>query len=58
MYGRQTVKIRCSKPEKVISANDGLVLESYSFLPDQGMLHIIINATNMQGTLGEIKLMY
>jgi hypothetical protein len=58
MYGRQTVKIRCCKPEKVISANDGLVLESYTFLPDQGMLHIMINATNMQGTLGEIKLMY
>jgi hypothetical protein len=58
MYGRQTVKIRCSKPEKVISAKDGLVLESYTFFPDEGMLHITINATNMQGTGGEIKLMY
>jgi hypothetical protein len=58
MYGRQTVKIRCRKPEKVISVNDGLVLESYTFLPDQGMLHIVLHGTNMQGNRGVLKLQY
>jgi len=58
MYGRQSVKIRCSKPEKVISANDGLIVESYSFLPDKGILQIMVHGINMQGSRGVIKLQY
>lgn len=58
MYGRQTVKIRCSKPEMAISTDNGLVVESYTFIPDQGMLHIILQGTNMQGNRGVIKLQY
>lgn len=58
MYGRQTVKIRCSKPEMVISVKDGLVVESFTFIPEQGMLQIIVKGTNMQGNRGIIKLQY
>jgi hypothetical protein len=58
MYGRQTVKVRCSKPETVISADNGLVVESYTFIPDQGMLHIVLHGTNMQGNRGVLKLQY
>jgi len=58
MYGRQTVKIRCNKPEKVISVSDGLIVDSFAYLPDKEMVHIIIKATNMQGTRGEIKILY
>ena len=56
MYGRQTVNIRCSKPEKVVSDTEELVVESYTFHPDQGMLKIVLQASNMQGTYGVIKL--
>ena len=58
MYGRQTVKIRCSKPEMVISVNDGLVVESFTFIPEQGMLQILVKGTNMQGNRGIIKLQF
>jgi len=58
MYGRQTVKMRCSKPEKVVSVTDGLVVESFVYLPGEGMVQIVVKATNMQGTRGEIKLLY
>jgi hypothetical protein len=58
MYGRQTVKIRCSKPELVISVNDGLVVESFTFIPEQGMLQILVKGTNMQGNRGIIKLQF
>ena len=58
MYGRQTVKMRCGKPENVVSITSGLVVESFIYLPDEGMLQIIIKASNMQGTPGEIKLLY
>jgi hypothetical protein len=58
MYGRQTVKIKCDKPKKVISSDDGLIVESYLFLPDQGFLEIIVLGINMQGSRGVIKLLY
>lgn len=58
MYGRQTVKIKCNKPEKVISADKGLIVESYSFLSEQDMLQIILHGTDMQGSRGIIILQY
>ena len=58
MYGRQTVKIQCNKPEGVVSQTDGLVVENFDYLADTSRLLITVKAANMQGTSGEIRLQY
>jgi len=58
MYGRQPVRIRCINPENVVSVSDDLKVESHKYLHDQGMLQIILRATDIQGSRGVIKLQY
>ncbi len=58
MYGRQTVKIRCNQPEKVVSLSGGLTVECFVYFPEDKMLHVTISAINMQGTRGEIQLFF
>ena len=58
MYGTQAIKIKCSKPEEVVSLTNGLTIENYKYESATGMLNIVTNAINMQGTKGEIKILY
>jgi hypothetical protein len=58
MYGRQTVKIICDKPEKINSQTRGLIIENFSYHRDTRALHLEIRATDIQGTRGEIQLFY
>jgi hypothetical protein len=58
MYGRQTVNIQCIKPQYITPSNSGLIVESYTYLPDSGRLEIDLNAKNMQGTCGNLILQY
>jgi hypothetical protein len=58
MYGQQNIKIKCKPPLKVASSTDGLVIKSHSYNCNSGMLNVLVEATNMQGKRGEIKLLY
>jgi len=58
MYGSQTIKIRCLKPQLIISDSDGLMIERFTFLSREKMLKIDLKAKNMQGTRGIIILQY
>jgi hypothetical protein len=58
MYGKQVVRVRCSKPAQVISDSPGLTVESYAYLPGEGMLEIAVKGSDMQGSRGIITLQY
>jgi hypothetical protein len=58
MYGKQFVNIHCNRPEKVISKTRDLFVGEYSFQPATGILQVTLQASNMQGTRGEIELVY
>jgi len=58
IYGKQAVKITCSKPMNVVTTAVGLLVESFDYDANLGRLSVIISAANMQGTKGELKLLY
>lgn len=53
MYGTQVVKLKCSRPDKVISPTDELIVEDYLY--EQETCHIKMRAKNIQGVKGEVK---
>ncbi|MBL0745303.1 hypothetical protein [Chryseolinea lacunae] len=56
MYGQQVVKIKCPKPDNVISLEPGLSVLSIGYEGD--MLHVTLEASDMQGKRGEIRIAY
>jgi len=56
MYGEQTVKIRCPRPETVAVLGRGL--EMKSFVRDGEYLHVTVRALDMQGSRGDMKIQY
>jgi len=58
MYGRQFIKVRCSKPDQVHSLTKGLIINSYNYGDVDGVLLLEVEASNIQGTRGEIELKY
>jgi hypothetical protein len=55
MYGSQWVKIRCPKPDKVISLTHGLVIDDSTYDEEKGFFQIKITASNIQGIKGKVK---
>jgi len=58
MYGKQTVKITCGKPKKVLAETAGLLIDGFEYESKSGTLSVLISAADMQGTKGVIKLLY
>lgn len=58
MYGNQTVRVKCNKPQNILSISRGLIVNSCDFLPEDGILEINAKGTNMQGERGVIILQY
>ena len=58
VYGQQIIKIRCRKPEKVVSDSKGLVVESFAFDERNATVNIKVHATDIQGNTGTIRLIY
>lgn len=58
VYGTQLVKVRCEKPQKVVSDNKGLSIENYTYNDQQRELNITVKARDFQGETGTLKLMY
>jgi hypothetical protein len=54
VYGTQTVKVRCGKPEQVVSDSKGLIIVNLSYQEEKGTLNIIVKAKDMQGEKGNI----
>lgn len=58
VYGAQIVKVRCEKPQEVVSDNKNLLIESSIYEEQNGMLNIAVKAKDIQGETGNITLMY
>ena len=58
VYGTQTIKVRCEKPQKVVSDNKSLIIESSFYEEQKSMLNIAVKAKDIQGETGNITLMY
>ncbi len=58
VYGTQTVKVRCKKPQQVVSNNKGLNIENSSYQEQSGTLNITVKAKDIQGETGNIMLVY
>ena len=58
MYGTQTIKIKCTEPHKILTNTAGLSVKNFQYVPSTGMLEVIVSAADMQGTKGELQLLY
>jgi hypothetical protein len=58
MYGEQVVEIHTSKPTSVISSNENLLINSFSYDDERNIAYLTINGRNIQGERGTISLKY
>jgi hypothetical protein len=58
VYGAQTVKVRCVKPQNVVSDHKALIVESFFYEEQKSMLNIAVKAKDIQGKGGNIILLY
>jgi hypothetical protein len=58
IYGRQQVIIHCNPPYRIISDNPALIVEESSYDTSLGKLLLIASATDFQGVLGNIRMLY
>jgi hypothetical protein len=54
VYGTQHIRVKCNKPESVTSTHQSLVVQKFSYDSTTQELNILVNATNMQGSRGDI----
>jgi hypothetical protein len=58
MYGKQFIKIKCSKPDNVVSKDKDLLVKNFVYNTLTGVLHIEVAASNVQGTRGVIEVKF
>jgi hypothetical protein len=58
VYGRQNIRVRCQEPKTVYSDSNRLLIQNYQYNSLNGELIISVQATNMQGSNGNISLFY
>ncbi len=58
MYGEQVVEVYTSKPASVISSNENLLINSFSYDEETSTTYLTINGRDIQGERGTISLKY
>lgn len=58
VYGEQTMKIYCQMPKQIISDNSDLKILDQKYNEQEGLLSILVSATDMQGETGNINITF
>jgi hypothetical protein len=59
VYGTAVVRVRCpSSPQKILSEDPNLTVEEFSYSSDLGELTVVVRASDMQGSRGELRIWF